>query len=95
MGMVPIPIISPLTLTRSDEPFLEPPLPISRVENSTEHTGGNSDETYAPSGERSAADAETTQSEPTPDQDSVDTEDPESQPSLTDSSPSHQINLFA
>ena len=32
MGMVPIPVISPLTLNRLEESVLEPPLPISRVD---------------------------------------------------------------
>jgi hypothetical protein len=48
MGTVPIPGFSPLTLTRSDEPTLELPLPISRVDAESSNTGGHADEGYSP-----------------------------------------------
>jgi len=49
MGMVPIPVISPLTLTRLEETMLEPALPISRVDAEPSNTGGTADEGYSPS----------------------------------------------
>jgi len=49
MGTVPIPVISPLTVIRSDEPVLEPPLPISRVDAESSGTGGRADEGYSSS----------------------------------------------
>ena len=83
MGTVPIPVISPLTIARSDDPVLEPPQPISRVETSAGNSGGNPDDAYSP-----------TQPESPPDPSPTDT-DAEAQPSPTDSDPAHQINLFA
>jgi hypothetical protein len=79
MGMVPIAVISPLTLTRSDEPVLEPPLPVSRVDPDSSNTGAGADEGYSPSQQspcRQHPDA------------------PEPQPAATPD-PAHQVNLFA
>jgi hypothetical protein len=53
MGMVPIPVISALTLTRSDEPVLEPTLPISSVQSASANTGQQPDEGYSPGNEES------------------------------------------
>ncbi|MGD0647223.1 MAG: hypothetical protein ABR971_04445 [Acidobacteriaceae bacterium] len=80
MGMVPIPVISPLTLTRLDEPVLEPPLPVSRVDAESSNTGGGADEGYHPS----------QQSPPHPDPG-----DAETQAATVASDPTHQVNLFA
>ena len=80
MGMVPIPVISPLTLIRSDEPLLEPPLPISRVDAESSSTGGRADEGYSPG-----------QQAP-PDQDPCETE---TQRAALASDPTHLVNLFA
>jgi hypothetical protein len=81
MGTVPIPLISPLTVARSEDPVLEPPQPISRVEPSSGNSGGNPDDAYSPTQPESPP-----YSSPT---------DAEAQPSATDSDPAHQINLFA
>ncbi len=81
MGMVPIPVISPLTLTRSDEPMLDPPLPISRVENSAGNTDRDADESYSPREQDPAPD-------PTP-------QDAEGQTSVSDSALIHPISFFA
>jgi hypothetical protein len=54
MGTVPIANISPLTLTRSDEPTLEPLLPVARIESPS----ASADETYSPSGEQTASGSE-------------------------------------
>jgi hypothetical protein len=51
MGMVPIPGISPLTLSRPEESVLEPPLPVSRVDPESSDAGGQADEEYSPSQE--------------------------------------------
>jgi hypothetical protein len=48
MGMVPIAVISPQTLTRSEEPVLEPPCPISRVDTDSSNAGAEADEGYSP-----------------------------------------------
>ncbi len=79
MGMVPIPIISPLTLTRVEEPVLEPPLPISRVDPESSNTGAGADEGYSPS-----------QHAPP----SQDADEAEIQPAAVPD-PTHQVNLFA
>ena len=39
MGMVPIPLISPLTLARVRGPVLGPPLPVSRVDPESSNAG--------------------------------------------------------
>lgn len=91
MGTVPISNISPLAVSRTEEAVLEPPAPIYRVENSSGQSGGNDDEAYSPSKERSAAEAETTLPEPVLSQDSVDAE---AQASSADAA-AHQINFFA
>jgi hypothetical protein len=78
--MVPIPVISPLTLIRSDEPLLEPPIPISRVDAESSSTGGRADEGYSSS-----------QQAP-PDQDPGEAETPHA---AAASDPTHQVNLFA
>jgi hypothetical protein len=80
MGMVPIPVISPLTLIRSDEPVLEPPLPISHVDAESSNAGGRADEGYSPS-----------QQSP-PDQDPGEAETPQA---AVASDSAHQVNLFA
>ena len=80
MGTVPIPGFSPLTLTRSDEPTLEPPLPISRVDAESSNTGGHADEGYSPS----------QQALPHRDPNTTET-----QPATIASDPTHQVNLFA
>ncbi len=80
MGMVPIPVISPLTFTRLDEPVLEPPLPTSRVDAESANTGGRADEGYSPS-----------QQSP-PDQEQCEAE---TQHAAVASDPTHQVNLFA
>jgi hypothetical protein len=81
MGMVPIPAISLLPLPRSDEPVLEPSLPISRVENSAGGAGGDADESCSPR-----------EQEPAPD---AIPGDAEAQTSITDSPLMHQISFFA
>jgi hypothetical protein len=78
--MVPIPVISPLTLTRLEEPVLEPPLPISRVDAESANTGAGADEGYSPS-----------QQAP-PHQDHSEAE---TQPAVVASDPTHKVNLFA
>jgi hypothetical protein len=78
--MVPIPVISPLTLTRLEEPVLEPPLPISRVDAESSNTGDGADEGYSPS-----------QQAP-PHQDPGEAE---TQPAAVASDPTHQLNIFA
>jgi hypothetical protein len=80
MGTVPIPGFSPLTLTRSDEPTLELPLPISRVDAESSNTGGHADEGYSPR----------KQAPPHRDPNTTET-----QPATTASDPTHQVNLFA
>jgi hypothetical protein len=80
MGMVPIPIISPLTLRRLEEPVLEPPLPISRVDAESSGTGGRADEGYSPS-----------QQAP-PHQDPNEAETPLADVAT---GPTHQVNFFA
>ena len=92
MGTVPISNISPPTVSRPEEPVLEPPLPVYRTENSSGQSGGNEEESYSPSDERSAAEAEATRTESVRNEDSVDAE---AQPSPTDAAAAHQINLFA
>ena len=81
MGMVPIPVISTLTFTRSDEPLLEPTVAISRVSAESAETGGQSDEGYSPSDQQAS-----------PDQDS---DEARSQPFPADPEPAHQVNFFA
>jgi hypothetical protein len=80
MGMVPIPVISPLTFTRSEEPMLEPPIPISRVDPESSSSGDHTDEGYSPS----------QQATPHPDPSPA-----EHQPAAAASDPAHQVNLFA
>jgi hypothetical protein len=80
MGMVPIPVISPLTLTRSDEPLLEPALPISRVDAESASTGGRADEGYSPS-QQGPQDQHPGEAE--------------TQAAAVASDPTHQVNLFA
>jgi hypothetical protein len=81
MGTVPIPAISPLTLPRSHETVLRPPLPISRVENSAGGTGEEADESYSPREQDSGPD-------PIPN-------DVEAQITDKDSSPTRHISYFA
>jgi hypothetical protein len=71
--------------------MLEPLVPICRVENSSGQSDGGGGEFYTPSDERSTAEAEATQPEPLPNQDSAG----EAQPSLADGDPAHEINFFA
>jgi hypothetical protein len=86
MGTVPIPVLSPLTIARSDDPVFEPPQPISRVEPSLGNSGGNPEDAYSPTQPESPPDASSPDSRPI---------DAEAQPSAADSDPAHQINLFA
>jgi hypothetical protein len=79
MGMVPIPNISPLTIPRFEEPVLEPPFPVSRIDPESSNTGAGADEGYSPSHHA------------TPHQ-NPDT--PETQPH-TAPDPDHQVNFFA
>ena len=79
MGMVPIPVISPLTLARSEEPMLEPPLPISRVDAEFSGSGDHTDEGYSPS-QQAPSHPDPSQAEPQP---------------ATASDATHQVNLFA
>jgi hypothetical protein len=81
MGTVPIPTISPLTVARTAEPVLEPPVPISRIENSSRGSGGDADESYSPK-----------EQEPAPDPIPYDVE---SQITDGDLSPTHHISYFA
>jgi hypothetical protein len=81
MGMVPILVISPLTVTRPDDPVLEPPLPVARVNAEAANTGGNADEGYSSSQGH-------TQPEQDPDL-------AELQQSANGSESTHQVNLFA
>ena len=81
MGMVPIPVISPLTVTRSDEPALEPTLPISSVQSASGNTGQQPDDGYSPSNEQS-------QPEENP-------RGTESQPRPAGADPTHAVNVFA
>jgi hypothetical protein len=80
MGMVPIPVISPLTLTRLEEPLLEPALPISRVDTESASTGGRADEGYSPSQQAPLHE---------------DPSEAETQAAAAASDPTHQVNLFA
>ena len=81
MGMVPVPVISPLTISRSDGPALEPTVPISRIQLEFSDVGewageGDSpDEAHAKPGEVKR-EGET-----------------ESLP--TGSDPTHNVNVFA
>jgi hypothetical protein len=79
MGMVPIPIISPLTVTRFEEPVLEPPFPVSRTDPESSNAGAGADEGYSPSH----------QTPPHQNPDEVETQ-PAAAPD-----PTHQVNLFA
>lgn len=81
MGMVPIPVISPLTLARSEEPVLEPTLPIVRVENSAGEAGGGAEESYSPGEQEPAPDAVPA--------------DAEASATATDSCPTRHISYFA
>ena len=80
MGMVPIPVVSPLTLTRFEEPVLEPPLPVFRIDPESTSAGGGGNEGYSPS------------QHPAPDQDPGEAE---VQPGAVASDPTHEVNLFA
>jgi hypothetical protein len=79
--MFPIPIISPLTFTRSDEPCLEPTAAISRVSSESTSAEGEPDEEYSPSQQQSSAD--------------VTSDEPEAKPSPDAPDFSHQLNTFA
>lgn len=81
MGMVPIPVISPLTFTRPDEPVLEPTLPISRVQPESLGTGEQPDEGYSPSNEDSQPEENPREAET------------QSCPAGVD--PTHAVNIFA
>jgi hypothetical protein len=78
--MVPVQVISPVTITRLDEPTLEPPFPTSRVDPESSNTGAGADEGYSPSQQplahQNAAEAET-------------------EPAATTPDTTHQVNLFA
>jgi hypothetical protein len=80
VGMVPIPVISPLTLTRLEEPVLEPPLPISRVGAESANTGAGADEGYSSSQQAPLR---------------QDHSESETQPAVVASDPTHQVNIFA
>ncbi len=86
MGTVPTPEVSPLTLTRFEEPVLEPALPISRVDAESSNTGDGADEGYSPS----------QQAPPHQDPGEAET-DPDASEALPTAvpDPTHQVNLFA
>ncbi len=79
MGMVPIPLISPPTVTQPEESVLEPPLPVSRVDPESSNAGAHADEGYSPS--------QQTPSE----EDAGETETP---PAVT-FDPTHRVSIFA
>jgi hypothetical protein len=79
MGMVPIPIISPLTLSRSEEPVLGPTLPIFRAHEQSSNDGETPEERYSPS-----------QHHPPPVPAPRKTE-----PESPTACPGHELNLFA
>lgn len=79
MGMVPIPVITPLTLSRSNEPVLEPTVPVSRLQLELTGAGEQAQEGYSPS-----------QQHPPP-KDAPHKAEPDPPP--TD--PDHELNLFA
>ena len=81
MGMVPIPVISALTLSRPEEPFLEPPLPVDRVQPESFNTGEQRDETYSPRHDQSPPDEPPRESE--------------AQSSPIEPDPHHTVNVFA
>jgi hypothetical protein len=88
MGTVPIANISPLTLTRSDEPTLEPLLPIARIESPS----AGADETYSPSGEQTARGSEDGEPE---DQSDDPPGESEARPSSTEQNQTQTIDFFA
>jgi hypothetical protein len=81
MGMVPIPVISALTFTQSDEPVLEPTLPISRVQPESVDSGEQPEEGYSPSNEASQPEEKPRGAET------------QSCPARVD--PTHAVNIFA
>jgi hypothetical protein len=91
MGTVPIVNISPLTITRSDEPTLEPLVPVARIESPSAST----DETYSPSGEQTASGSEDSEDGESEDQCNDSGDEAEAQPSSTEPSETLAIDFFA
>ncbi len=88
MGTVPIVNISPVTITRSDEPRLEPLVPVARIERRS----ANADETYSPSGGQTASGAEGGERE---NQRNDSGDDTEARPSSIEANETLAIDLFA
>ena len=91
MGTVPIVNISPLTITQSDEPLLEPLVPVARIESPTAGT----DETYSPSGEQTARGSEDSEYGELEEQRKDSADEVEEQPSSTELSEALAIDFFA
>ncbi len=93
MGTVPVVNISPLTITQSDEPRLEPLVPVARIESPSAST----DETYSPSGEPTASGSADGESEDRYSEDRCDdsAEDTQAQHSSNEPSETQAIDLFA
>ncbi len=81
MGMVPILVIPPLTVTKPDDPVLKPAIPVARVNPESADMGGNSDEGYSPSHGHAQPEHDPDPTEP--------------QPSANGPDPKHQVNFFA
>ena len=91
MGTVPIVNISPLTIARSDEPMLEPLVPVARIESPSAST----DETYSPSGEQTASGSEDSEDGELAEQRNESADEAEAQPSSTEPNETLAIDFFA
>jgi hypothetical protein len=81
MGTVPIPNIEGLSVTRTEDPVIEPPPPVSRVEAASRNPSGSRDQAAARRPSESSPDASPI--------------DAETESSPTEEDQAHQIDLFA
>lgn len=91
MGTVPVVNISPLTITRSEEPVLEPLVPVARIESPSAST----DETYSPSGEQTSGGSGESKGDESEEQCSNSADEAEVQPSLAELDKTLAIDVFA
>ncbi|MGA7158517.1 MAG: hypothetical protein WBY53_16840 [Acidobacteriaceae bacterium] len=89
MGLFAIPEISPLSITRAEEPVLEPPLPVARPENSVSD-GETAGESYSPN---ESANSDADRSDPNSNLPSPDSTQAES--SSPDPPAADHISVFA
>ena len=80
MGMVPVAVISPLTVPRSDEPRLEPTIATVRVQQRAGNAG-DQDDGYSPSHQQ-----------PPPE---LVPGKPDATSPLEEPDPDHEVNVFA